>query len=133
MPWKPNRPCRAPGCPEVTNKKVGFCERHAHLVDAQLRASRERYDKNRPSATQRGYGKVHRKWAAKVLARDPICQCQGYPGCKHPPGECYRPSTCADHRNGDNRDRRMENGQGLCASCHSRKTIAEQGALRRKA
>lgn len=59
-----------------------------------------------------------RKLRDLVLARDPICQ------------ECYKrghiqPSTDADHVSGDPSDNSMRNLQGLCHSCHSRKTRRE--------
>lgn len=59
-----------------------------------------------------------RRLRERVLARDPICQ------------ECYKrdyitPATDADHINGDPSDNRMTNLQGLCHSCHSRKTRRE--------
>ena len=59
------------------------------------------------------------KLRERVLARDPICQ------------ECYRRghitvATDADHINGDPSDNSMRNLQGLCHSCHSRKTMIER-------
>jgi 5-methylcytosine-specific restriction protein A len=73
----------------------------------------QRRKDSRPSAAKRHYGAHHRQWRKLVLARHPICQ------------DCGRaPSTNADHivalRDGGTWE--MENGQGLCASCHSRKT-----------
>jgi 5-methylcytosine-specific restriction protein A len=53
-----------------------------------------------------------------ILARDPICRI-----CK------VEASTVADHivplRRGG--DWGLENGQGLCASCHGKKTAKEDG------
>ena len=59
-----------------------------------------------------------RKLRDKVLARDPICQ------------DCYRrdyitPATDVDHINGDPSNNSLKNLQGLCHSCHSRKTRRE--------
>lgn len=59
-----------------------------------------------------------RRLRDRVLARDPLCQ------------ECYKrdyitPATDADHINGDPSDNSMRNLQGLCHSCHSRKTRRE--------
>ena len=66
------------------------------------------------SSTARGYGALHRKWAAFILMRDPICM------------RCHRAaSEQADHiipwqRGGAKYD--PSNGQGLCAECHGIKT-----------
>lgn len=78
--------------------------------------------KARPSSHRRGYNAQHRKWAALVLARDPICK--GYP----PGTRCLRPSTQADHivpieQGGARFD--LSNGQGLCRRHHLAKTMDE--------
>ena len=59
-----------------------------------------------------------RKLRERVLARDPICQ------------DCYKrghitTATDVDHVSGDPSDNSMKNLQGLCHSCHSRKTRRE--------
>ena len=71
----------------------------------------------RPSAASRGYDANHRRWRSMVLSRDPICRL------------CERePSTEADHivplSHGGGWS--LENGQGLCKTCHSRKTARER-------
>ena len=71
---------------------------------------------SRPSAAKRSYNRRHQKWRLMVLARDPICKA------------CNRlPSTDADHiiplRDGGTWA--LENGAGLCKSCHSQKTWKE--------
>lgn len=81
---------------------------------------------NRLSASKRGYGRVWQRLRLMVLHRDPFCR--DYFGIG-----CHDPSTQVDHiiprsRGGDDT---MENLQGLCAACHSRKTVAEDGGFRR--
>jgi len=77
-------------------------------------------DLNRPPSSQRGYGGSWRKLRAMVLNEQPICQ------------HCRREAaTEVDHivplsRGGENT---MENLQGLCKSCHSRKTAREDGGF----
>jgi 5-methylcytosine-specific restriction endonuclease McrA len=72
----------------------------------------------RLSASQRGYDHNHRKWRAVILRRDPICKM------------CNSAlSTHADHiipinQGGSKYD--YSNGQGLCVSCHNRKSRMEQ-------
>jgi len=59
-----------------------------------------------------------------VLSRDPMCRTEG----------CGNPSTVADHivpleQGGENT---FENLQGLCASCHNRKTAKYDGGFGKK-
>jgi 5-methylcytosine-specific restriction enzyme A len=109
MPNKSMHPCNAPGCPKLTT------DRHC---DTHKRVAEERGDKERGTATERGYGAEHRRWRMMILARDPLCVV------------CLKegrttPSTDADHIDGNQYNRSMSNGQGLCHACHSRKTATE--------
>lgn len=77
----------------------------------------ERSPDTRASAASRGYGRKHRKWRQMVLHRYPICNI------------CQRePATIADHvvpwQDGGDKFT-LENGQGLCATCHNRKTALD--------
>ncbi len=72
----------------------------------------------RGSSSRRGLGPRHRKWRKHILARDPLCR-----GCQR------EYSAHADHiipRKPGEEDLNPENGQGLCAGCHSYKTAVEQ-------
>lgn len=75
----------------------------------------------RESAGRRGYGADHRRWRAAILARDPLCKACGVAA-----------STEADHvvplRAGGGWE--LENGQGLCRTCHARKTARERPGRR---
>lgn len=78
-------------------------------------------DDARPSATKRGYGVVHRRLRLMVLREEPICRA------------CHvADATEMDHKDGNNRNLRRDNLQGLCKRCHSRKSVAEQGSLKGK-
>ena len=73
---------------------------------------------------QRGYGAAWRKTRARVLARDPYCKICERVGCK-------MVSTDADHivpRSEGGADE-MSNLQGVCHSCHSRKTATLNGGF----
>ena len=67
----------------------------------------------------RGYGARWRKLRVMILAREPYCQADG----------CNEWATEVDHivplRDGGTD--RVDNLQGLCKSCHSRKTATEDG------
>ena len=110
MPWKPKKPCARAGCPALTHGR--FCEAH------QLEETR-RYDRERGSASKRGYDRKWRALRKVILARDPFCKAEG----------CNEPSTDVDHivpRRGGGTDD-PSNLQGMCETCHSRKTAIEDG------
>jgi 5-methylcytosine-specific restriction protein A len=57
---------------------------------------------------------------AYVLQVHPVCT------------DCQRsPATVADHIDGDAMNNEMANLTGLCASCHSRKTVERDGGFGR--
>ena len=108
MPPTP-RICAEPGCPNRADSGTR-CTDHT-------RQQRRTLDAGRPSARARGYDARHERWRAAILTRDPVCM------------HCHAaPSTQADHivpiSAGGSRWE-LDNGQGLCASCHSRKTARE--------
>ena len=119
MALKPLRPCRHPGCPELTRE--GYCPKHK-----PVKAPR------RTSAEYHGWYNL-RVWTDDLrpaqLLREPWCR------------ECARRgvrtrATVVDHvepHRGDwtkfiNRD----NLQSLCKRCHDQKTAREQAEERRK-
>lgn len=72
---------------------------------------------DRPTAHGRGYGKRWQKLRRMILNRDPVCT------------DCWRnPSTIADHiiPKRDGGPDALENLQGLCQTCHNRKTARGQ-------
>jgi 5-methylcytosine-specific restriction protein A len=103
MPHRPARPCRHPGC-HRTAARGRFCPAHARA-----------YEGRRPSAARRGYDARHRRWRRMVLARHPLCRCGA-------------PAVVADHRVplSAGGDWSLENGQGMCLSCHNAKTARER-------
>ncbi len=118
MPYKSLRPCSSPGCPELV-RSGRYCQQHKKV-------HQRRYDKQRGTSAQRGYGANWRKLRKMVLARDPICE---DPFGLH---EKYNEVVSAnevDHiiplKNGGTNE--MGNLQALCRSCHSRKTAVEDG------
>lgn len=113
MPRRLPHPCGMPGCPALAPSGTRFCERHA-------RDDAKRYDRQRGTAAQRGYNARWRRIRALVLAEEPLCR------------ECARqgkvvPARQVDHIDGNVENMVRENLQPLCDSCHSRKTVRENG------
>lgn len=111
MPYRSKVPCRHPGCPELVDPKVKYCEKHKALHPEEIR-----------SAGSRGYGKAWQKTSKQYLAAHPLCvRClrEGR----------YKKATLVDHiipHRGDEKlfwDR--DNWQALCKRCHDRKTWTE--------
>jgi len=120
MPIKPPHQCIYPGCGELTRGR--YCARHQRSVATTASAE---YEATRESAAKRGYDAKWRRLREIVLERDPLCR------------ECKRQgriemATDVDHikalaSGGTNA---MSNLQSLCHACHSRKTVAQDGAFR---
>jgi 5-methylcytosine-specific restriction enzyme A len=115
MPRKPKKPCSYPRCPELTESR--YCDAHTKNYDRE-------YERQRGTSTQRGYGANHRRLRKMVLAQEPLCRYCTERGD-------VEPATELDHIDGNQWNLKWENLQGLCKSCHSRKTVKEQGALGR--
>jgi len=101
MPIGAMRPCLYPGCSKLV--KSGRCTKHAKAYTKYTNRP------NDPALNNRTWRKLRKL----VLARDPIC--------KH----CKRvPSVDVDHivPRKDGGDNSMSNLQGLCKSCHSKKS-----------
>ena len=104
MPRSPKRPCRHPGCPNLSNSV--YCEEHRAFYA-------------RENAAARGYDKRWQRARALFLKRHPLC------------AECQRqnritPATVVDHiiphRGDETLFWDMANWQPLCKACHDRKT-----------
>jgi 5-methylcytosine-specific restriction protein A len=117
MPPKAKKPCSYPGCPALTTER--FCEKHKQ-------SERKRYDNQRGTAAQRGYGY---RWQ---LAR--IYFLMQYPLC----AECGKngkvvSATVVDHIIPHKGNQELfwdtRNWQPLCKRCHDVKTVKEDGAF----
>jgi 5-methylcytosine-specific restriction protein A len=110
MPSAPLKPCADRRCPELVPKGTSRCPKHQS-------AYYRRQDEARPKGRQKRFGRRWQKVRRIVLARDPLCK------------KCNRAAaTEADHvvpveQGGAVYD--TANLQGLCKSCHSRKTASE--------
>lgn len=104
MPRKPKRPCRYPGCPNLSDGV--YCEVHRALF-------------TRENAASRGYGSQWRTARTRFLRIHPLC------------AECMKqgkltPATVVDHIIPHRGDKKLfwdeSNWQALCESCHNHKT-----------
>ena len=112
MPRRPPHPCTTVGCGALTH--AAHCDDHRKDGYARDRA-------RRGTTKQRGYDAPHKLWRLAILNRDPVCVICEKDGRT-------TPSTVADHiiplrRGGARFDE--ANGQGMCSTCHGRKTLAE--------
>lgn len=118
------RPCAKAGCRRLALDGSRFCAEHQ---DEDLKRKRE-VDKRRGSSSSRGYNSAWTRASKIFLAQHPLC------------AECQRqgkvtPATEVDHIVPHKGDQalfwRTSNWQALCHSCHSRKTVMEDGGFGR--
>lgn len=116
MNLAPKKPCRKPGCNELT--RSGFCHKHSSVE--------RKYDTERKSSSQRGYNRKWREARLVFLSKNPICV------------ECLKqtrltPATVVDHIVPHKGDPVLfwdvNNWQALCQKCHGIKTASEDGGF----
>jgi len=105
-PWKPATPCSRPLCP--------------HRKPCPVHGS-GKWDKDRPSAQERGYGHAWRKIRERVLTRD-----------RRTCTSCGQPATQVDHVTPKHKGGSDDAGNlvSLCRDCHDKKTGREGQAAR---
>lgn len=117
MPSRPKRPCKYPGCPNLTDHT--YCEQHA-------KKRQNDYNKQRGSAASRGYDARWRKEREIYLRQHPLCVL-----CERE--ETLTPATVVDHIVPHKGDKQLfwdkNNWQALCKPCHDSKTAREDGGL----
>ncbi|UFT98103.1 HNH endonuclease [Radiobacillus kanasensis] len=108
--YKPKRPCGEPGCHTLTQST--YCEEH-------LKKYYRESDKGRESSNKRGYNYSWQKYRVMFLRRNPLCKSCSARGHTVP-------ATEVDHIEPHRGDKELfwdpNNHQGLCNTCHSRKT-----------
>lgn len=113
MPYQPKKPCKATGCPELTYNT--YCDYHKKMF---------RQKDNRPSAYKRGYTQRWYKEKAKFLKMYPYCV------------SCGDVAKVVDHIKPHKGDMKLfwdvSNWQGMCKSCHDRKTAKHDGGFGNK-
>ncbi len=109
MPYAAPRPCKEPGCGRLT-RSGARCDEHA-------KQQSRRYDQQRESSTQRGYGAAWQRARLGYLRKHPLCVFCRARGL-------LVAATVVDHivPHGGDWDRFWDstNWQSLCKPCHDR-------------
>jgi 5-methylcytosine-specific restriction enzyme A len=119
MPIKPKKPCRYPGCPELTHDR--YCPKHKKRAEAQY----DRYQRD-PEHDKR-YDHNWRKIRARFIREHPLCENCKQEGRLTPTEQVHHIKPLADggtHEEG--------NLLSLCGSCHSTITATEGGRWGRR-
>jgi 5-methylcytosine-specific restriction protein A len=112
--------CSTPGCPNLSDQpgRCPDCRREA--------------DRARGSGRERGYTRKWARFRRDYLVFHPVCECDGT--CC-PPDGCHQLATDVDHIDGTGRNgpRAFDesNLMALAHSCHSRKTVRQDGGFGR--
>jgi 5-methylcytosine-specific restriction enzyme A len=114
MPTKPKRPCRFPGCAELTHDR--YCVKH----NKQIEASYDKYQRD-PESVKR-YGQAWRKIRKRFLNEHPLCEICQREGKLTPAEQVHHRKPLADGGTND-----TSNLMSLCAACHSTITAKEGG------
>jgi 5-methylcytosine-specific restriction protein A len=118
MARKAARPCSYPGCPALVHEAgKTYCPAHQKQTQGA-------YNRRRGSSASRGYDATWRETRAAYLHVHPTCATAG----------CGRPAVHVDHITPKDKGGAdaWTNLQGLCPSCHSRKTAQEHGGWHNK-
>ena len=111
MPFKPNVPCKHPGCAALVPSGTKYCEAHKAMHPEEVR-----------SAAARGYDSAWRKARKEFLQAHPLCE------------ECLKQgrfvkATVVDHVKAHRGDESLfwdrSNWRALCKPCHDMKTGRE--------
>ena len=124
MPTAAKKPCYKAGCPEFATIN-GYCDKHQTV--------KREADKQRGSASERGYGHKWRKERLAYLVQNPLCvKCKqnGHVVAAKVVDHIV-PHKLSDAIASGNKERiakayqlfwRRSNWQALCIVCHNRKT-----------
>ncbi len=107
MPMKPAKPCKFPGCPNLTHDT--YCDEHKTLA-------RKRYEKyERDPAINKRYGREWKKIRARYVAAHPLCEMCLKEGRFTPVEIVHHIKELSDGGTHDE-----SNLMSVCKSCHSK-------------
>lgn len=114
MPYKHKKPCCKSGCPELTHSR--YCDTHYKELESKRQ---EKVNKERPKGYYKKYGRKWKRLRFWFLKQHPLC-------CK-----CGAAGNDVDHIKplADGGTNEITNLQTLCRSCHSRKTVKQDGGF----
>ncbi len=116
MPYKPNTPCKHPGCNKLVPSGTRYCDNHKLLHKDEIR-----------SAASRGYDRKWQKARLLFLKANPLCV-----KCKE--AGVYTKATVVDHIVPHRGDKTLfwdtNNWQPLCKKCHDHKTMTQDRLIK---
>ena len=117
----------------VPTRPPSACPRCPAATRGRCTCTRRVSDQRRGNATDRGYGRRHRRvFRAEVLQRHLFCQCRDA-SCRSHGDRCVSRSSVADHwpmtrrelvAAGEDPDD-PKHGRGLCKPCHDHATATD--------
>ena len=113
LPRLPKKPCKYPGCPNLTDKT--YCEEH----EKEMNCAYEKY--GRDKAVRRKYGRAWKRIRDKYASQHPFCERCFEKGIVVPVQEVHHIKPLSEGGTHD-----QENLIALCKSCHA-KIHAERG------
>jgi 5-methylcytosine-specific restriction protein A len=122
MPKSPLKPCRHPGCPNLSEER--YCEKHPTERTAATKEADKDYNIYRRDKESQSFydSDAWRKLRKQQLSRQPLCAMCLQEGR-------FNKAQVADHvipiRQGGGR-LDINNLQSLCWSCHSKKSKSER-------
>jgi len=120
MPFAPKKPCNHPGCGQLTEGR--HCERHVETAKEDQRQK----ERDRGSASARGYDRRWQKYRAAFLNAHPLCR-------KCEAEDRVEAATVVDHIKPHRGDQKLfwdpDNHQALCEPHHNTKTATEDGGF----
>ena len=113
LPRLPKKPCKYPGCPNLTEKT--YCEEH----EKEMNRAYEKY--GRDKAVRRKYGRAWKRIRDKYVSQHPFCERCFEKGRLVPVDEVHHIKPLSEGGTHD-----QGNLIALCKSCHA-KIHADRG------